>query len=403
MRGAVQRRGPMAPVIVLAWLVALALSALTAPTRAAGADEYQTIAPFAFLIDTDTGTVLFEKNADQPMAPASTAKIMTAEVAFHDLKEGRLKRDDQFVVSAHAWRDGGARSGGSSSFLAVNSSVRVEDLLRGLIIQSGNDAAITLAEGIAGSEEAFAKRMNDRAREIGLEHSNFANPWGRGDPAQKVTARDMARLAHYVIDTYPEDYKIFGEREFTWNKIRQVNRNPLLTMNIGADGLKTGDIAESGFGLVGSAVQNGQRLILVINGLKSARDRANEAQKLLAWGFRSFEQRTLFVAGDLVGTAAVYGGAQSSVDLAAEKDAKLLVQRGSAERLSGKIVYTGPLPAPIEAGAEVAHLKILRGDRELVDYPLRTAEAVPVGALPHRALDAGVELVGNLIRQRFAR
>ncbi len=336
---------------VLAALVATVVSACAPDlVRAAGPEEYQTIAPFAFLVDADTGTVLFEKNADQPMAPASTAKIMTAEVVFHDLKEGRLKLDDRFVVSEHAWRDGGARSGGSSSFLAVNSSVRVEDLLRGLVIQSGNDAAITLAEGVAGSETAFARRMNERAHDIGLEHSNFVNPWGRGDPAQKVTARDMARLAKYVIDTYPDYYRMFGEREFTWNKIRQLNRNPLLAMNIGADGLKTGDIAESGFGLVGSAVQNGQRLILVVNGLATARDRANEAQKLLSWGFRSFEERTLFSAGELVGSAAVYGGAQSSVKLATVRDAKLLVPRGSGERLSGRIVYDGPLPAPIEPG-----------------------------------------------------
>jgi serine-type D-Ala-D-Ala carboxypeptidase (penicillin-binding protein 5/6) len=384
-------------------LVAVVGACVAAPVRAAGLDDYQTIAPFALLVDTDTGTVLFEKNADQPMAPASTAKIMTAEVVFHDLKDGRLKLDDRFVVSEHAWRDGGARSGGSSSFLAVNSLVRVEDLIRGLVIQSGNDAAITLAEGVAGSEAAFARRMNERAHDIGLQHSNFVNPWGRGDPAQKVTARDMARLAHFIIDTYPDYYRMFGEREFTWNKIRQLNRNPLLTMNIGADGLKTGDIAESGFGLVGSAVQNGQRLILVINGLATARDRANEAQKLLAWGFRSFEERTLFSAGDLIGSAAVYGGAQASVNLAAVTDAKLLVPRGAGERLSGRIVYSGPLPAPIEVGTEVARLKISRGDHELVDYPLRTAEAVPVGSLPHRAWDAGVEYVGTLVRQRLAR
>lgn len=395
------RHGPSGHLIrALAVVAALIVGG---STQAAGTDDYQTIAPFALLADADTGTVLFEKNADAPMVPASTAKIMTAEVVFHEVKEGRLKLDDRFVVSEHAWRDGGARSGGSSSFLAINSSVRVEDLLRGLVIQSGNDAAITLAEGVAGSEEAFASRMNQRAQEIGLEHSTFANPWGRGDPAQKVTARDMARLAHYVIDTYPDLYRMFGEREFTWNKIRQLNRNPLLTMNIGADGLKTGDIAESGFGLVGSAVQNGQRLILVVNGLKTARDRANESQKLLAWGFRSFEDRTLFQPGDVVGSASVYGGAQAGVDLVAVKAAKLLVPRGSGERLSGRIVYTGPLAAPVEAGAEVAHLKVSRGTRELVDFPLKTAAAVPVGSLPRRAWDAGLEYVGTFVRQHLAR
>ena len=374
------------------------------PARAApAADEFQTIAAFALLVDAGTGSVLFEKNADAPMSPASTAKIMTAEVVFHELAEARLKLDDRFTVSEKAWREGGTRSGGSTSFLAINSSVRVADLLRGLLIQSGNDAAITLAEGIAGSEDAFATRMNARAAAIGLDHSHFVNAWGRGEPAQKVTARDMVRLARYVIDTYPEQYGIFGEREFTWNKIRQLNRNPLLAMGIGADGLKTGDIAESGFGLVGSAVQNGQRLVLVINGLKTAKDRANEAQKLLAWGFRSFEQRTLFGADEVVGSAPVYGGTQSSVKLLAIKPEILLVPRGSGERLAGTIVYTGPLAAPVAAGEEVATLKISRGGRELVSFPLKTAEAVAVGALPQRAWDAGVEAVGAFVRQHLAR
>ena len=389
----------------VAWALALIWLAAGGPAGAApsAGEDYQTIAPFALLVDAGTGSVLYEKNADAPMAPASTAKIMTGEVVFHELAEGRLKLDDRFAVSERAWREGGTRSGGSTSFLVINSSVRVADLLRGLLIQSGNDAAITLAEGIAGSEDAFAERMNARAAAIGLEHSHFANAWGRSDPAQKVTARDMVRLARYVIDTYPDNYKIFGEREFTWNKIRQLNRNPLLTMGLGADGLKTGDIAESGFGLVGSAVQNGQRLVLVINGLKTAKDRANEAQKLLAWGFRAFEQRALFEAGDVVGTASVYGGAQSSVKLLAVNRATLLVPRGSGERLSGTIVYTGPLPAPVEAGQAVASLKISRSGRELVSFPLKTAEAVPVGALPQRAWDAGYEVVGGFVRQHFAR
>ena len=382
-------------------LVFLFWAGLTPTCRAAAVDEYQTIAPFAYLVDAATGTVLFQKNGDMPMSPASTTKILTAEVIFHDLKEGRLKFDDRFVVSEHAWRDGGARSGGSAMFLAVNSSVRAEDLLRGLIIQSGNDAAITLAEGIAGSEEGFARRMNERAQVIGMLHSHFTNPWGKGDPDHKVTPADMARLAGYVIETYPDLYKIFGERDFTWNKIRQMNRNPLLTMGVGADGLKTGDLTESGYGLVGSAVQNGQRLIVVVNGLHTARDRANEAQKLLAWGFRSFEERTLFSTGEVVGSASVYGGVHSDVALATERATKVLVPRGSGERLSGKIVYNGPLVAPVEQGSEVATLRIARGSVDLIQVPLRTTEAVGVGPLPKRAFDAGLELVGGFVRDRL--
>ena len=383
------------------------LAAGVGPGRSAPAapasDGFQTTAPFAFLIDAETGTVLFDKNADGLMAPASTAKIMTAEIVFHEIKEGRLKLDDMFVVSENAWRHGGASSGGSSMFAALNSRIRVEDLIRGLVIQSGNDAAIALAEGISGSEDNFAGLMNRRAAEIGMTRSHFTNPWGRGDPDQKVTPRDMARLAGYVIRSYPEFYRYFGEREFTWNKIRQLNRNPLLTMNIGADGLKTGDIAESGFGLVGSAVQNGERLIVVVNGLKTGRDRANETLKLLSWGFRAFEPKALFGADEIVGAVPVYGGTAGSVSVVADGPVTLLVPRGPGERLSGKIVYTGPLVAPVDKGQPVAQLKILRGATELLSVPLRTAEQVPVGSLPHRALDAGLELVTGIVRQNFTR
>jgi serine-type D-Ala-D-Ala carboxypeptidase (penicillin-binding protein 5/6) len=256
---------------------------------------------------------------------------------------------------------------------------------------------------VAGSEDGFARRMNDRARAIGMAHSHFTNPWGRGDPDHRVTASDMAILANYVINTYPDLYKIFGEREFTWNKIRQPNRNPLLLMNIGADGLKTGDLDQSGYGLVGSAVQNDERLIVVVNGLKTARDRANEAQKLLAWGFRTFEERTLFTAGETVGSASVYGGAKSEVALGASKPIQVLVPRGSGERLSGRIVYTGPLLAPVAKGAQVAHLMVTRGQADLLDVPLETIEEVGVGSLQKRALDAGLELVGGFIRERLAK
>ncbi len=281
------------PTTLARSLLSLALLiGAAAPARAA--ESFQTQAPFALLMDVDTGSVLFDKNGDRQMAPASTTKILTAEITFREIKEGRLKLDDTFVVSENAWRSGGAKSGGSTMFAALNSRIPIEDLIQGLVVQSGNDAAITLAEGISGSEDNFAGLMNRRAREIGMMHSVFQNPWGRGDPNQRVTPRDMATLARFVIRTYPDFYRYFGEREFTWNKVRQLNRNPLLTMNIGADGLKTGDIAESGFGLVGSAVQNGERLIVVVNGLKTARDRANESFKLLTWGFRAFEARELF-------------------------------------------------------------------------------------------------------------
>jgi serine-type D-Ala-D-Ala carboxypeptidase (penicillin-binding protein 5/6) len=268
-------------------LLALVSLSLLAHPRTGWAAALQTKAPYALLIDDNTGAVVFAKNADAPMSPASTTKILTAEVVFRELVEGRLRLDDAVTISPRAAREGDAESGGSSMFAQANSQVRIEDLLRGLLITSGNDAAIALAERVAGSEENFAILMNKRARDLGMARSSFANAWGEGSPRQRVTARDMARLAAYVIHTYPQYYRYFGEAEFTWNNIRQLNRNPLLAMNIGADGVKTGHLAASGFGLVGSAVQNGHRLILVLNGTRSEQQRASEARKLLEWGFQA--------------------------------------------------------------------------------------------------------------------
>ena len=383
---------------------ALFLAAL-APARAqtAPAQAFQTSAPFAIVMDYDTRTVLLEKAADDLMPPASTAKMMTAEVIFHELTEKKLKLDDEFVISENAWRKGGGAAGGSTMFAQVNSKVKVDDLIRGLLIDSGNDAAIALAEGLAGSEEAFATLMNKRAREIGMERSTFTNPWGRGDAGQRVTPREMAILAAHIIQTYPDYYKYFGEREFTWNKVRQQNRNPLLTMDIGADGLKTGNIEESGFGLVGSAIQGGQRVIVVINGLKTANDRKDEARKLIQWGLRSFDTKILFNAGDVIGTAKVYGGASFEAPLVANGPVKLLIPRGSGERLTAKIIYQGPLVAPVEAGKEVARLRITRGAIQALDVPLKTQTAVETGPLWHRALDAALELGYGLIRRTFSK
>ncbi|MBN9083158.1 MAG: D-alanyl-D-alanine carboxypeptidase [Rhizobiales bacterium 62-17] len=377
-------------------LLAIALAFVPAGARA---QTITTSATWAILMDADTQSVLFEKNADQLMSPASLVKIMTAELVFKELKEGRHTLDETFVVSENAWRRGGAPSGGSSMFAPVNSQVRIEDLLRGLIVQSGNDAAIALAEGMAGSEETFAALMTKRARELGLRDSTFKNAWGRFDPEQKVTARDLARLSLHIIKTYPDYYKYFGEPEFTWNKIRQTNRNPLLTMNIGADGLKTGNIEDSGFGLVGSTVENGQRLILVLNGAKTARERAEESRKLLTWGMRGFDHKNVYAAGEPVGTAKVYGGAQGSVDLISDLPIRVMVPRGSTDRLSGRIVYTGPLIPPVRQGDEVARLKIYRGQVLALDTPLKAAETVDKGTLRQQALDAGLEWFSGLIRK----
>ena len=361
---------------------------------------FQTSAPQALLMDAETGSVLFEKNPDAPVTPASTVKIMTAELVFRELKEGRLKLDDEFTVSENAWRTGGAMARGSSMFASLNSKVRVEDLLRGITIVSGNDAAIVLAEGIAGSEEAFADRMTKRAAELGLPHLTFRNSWGKDNPAQKVTAREMTLLAAHIIKTYPEFYRYFSEREFTWNKIKQQNRNPLLGMDLGADGLKTGNIDEtSGYGLVGSGVLNGQRLILAIYGLRNAKDRSEEARKIMQWGYRTFESRALLAAGDNVGSARVYGGEQMNVALVASGPVRVLMPRGATERLTAKIVYQGPVMAPVQEGAEVARLRVYRGSVLALDAPLMAGETVAQGPLHRRAFDASLELGQSLFRK----
>ena len=380
-------------------LLALFASAVVLHATGLHAQSITTSCPYAVLMDAETRTILFEKGANEAVSPASTAKVMTAELVFSQIKASKLSLEDTFQISENAWRTGGAMSSGSAMFAQLNSRVRVEDLIRGLVIQSGNDAAIALAEGIAGSEGVFAGMMTRRARELGLTRSTFTNAWGKGDPSQKVTSRDMVMLADHLIRTYPDLYKYFGEKEFTWNKIRQLNRNPLLFMDIGADGLKTGNIDDSGYSLVGSAVENGQRLILAINGCKTGKERADESRKLLLWGFRSFESKTLFAAGEVIGAAKVYGGRRGDVPLVADSMIRIFVPRGSGDRLLGRIVYDGPIQAPVAEGARVARLKIFRGSVLALDLPLKASESVEIGSLPQRALDAGVEYSTGLMRK----
>ncbi len=359
---------------------------------------YDTDAPTAILIEASSGSVLFEKNPDELRAPSSMMKLMTAEVVFHAIKQGDVKLTDQYIVSENAWRKGGAPAGGSTMFAAIHSRIAVDDLLHGAIIQSGNDACMALAEGIAGSEKAFAEIMTKRARELGLTQSTFANSNGLPDPGNKMTVRELAKLARYVIHTYPEFYKLFGEREFTWNKIRQQNRNPLLNSLEGADGLKTGYTKEGGYGMVGSAVQNGMRLIVVVNGLDDPDDRMTEAKKLLEWGFRNFEARTLFAAQQPVGYAKVFGGESRSVKLASPEPVKVMVQKNGSDKLIARIVYNGPVRAPIEPGQPVGFVKVWRGTNIAVEAPVYAAESVGTGSTVRRAIDGASELVIGMFR-----
>ncbi|MFN3656314.1 MAG: D-alanyl-D-alanine carboxypeptidase family protein [Pseudolabrys sp.] len=388
--------------LIAAATVAAALSAaapaLAQRKDAPKKDEPQINAPHAILIDAEYGGVLFERDADKLIFPASLAKLMTAEYVFNEIKQGRIKLTDEYLVSENAWRRGGAPSHGSTMFAALHSRVPVQDLLRGMIIQSGNDACIVLAEAIAGNEAEFAARMTQRARQLGLTKSVFANSNGLPDPGTQVTTRELGILARHIIRSYPEFYPIYGENEFTWNKIRQQNRNPLLAMGIGADGMKTGFTKEAGYGLVGSAVQGGLRLIVVVNGLKTAKERADDAKKLLEWGFRSFEQRVLFAENQVVGSARVYGGASGSVPLTAGAPVRVMVPKSGADKLIARIVYTGPVAAPVQSGQAIGNLKVWRNDNLVLTMPLKATESVEKGSLPRRAFDAVTEMVIALFR-----
>lgn len=394
------RTWTLRPLVVVATTIVLVAAAWAAPNpRREG--EYNTAAPTAILIEADSGTVLFERSADDLVPPASLSKLMTAEVVFQQIAQGRLKLTDELLISTNAWRTGGAPSRTSSMFAPINSRVAVEDLLRGVIVQSGNDACIALAEAIARNEERFAALMTKRAREIGLTKATFGNSTGLPHPQQLMTVRELAQLARHIIRTYPDFYKIYSEREFTFNKIRQFNRNPLLAMNIGADGLKTGFTKEAGFGLVGSAVQNGLRLIVVVNGLKSDKERADEARKLLEWGFNNFQFNTLFADGQVIAHAKVYGSGQ--VPLVAQSEVKLMVQRGVRERIVARVTYAGPVRPPVQRGQRIGALKVWRGDTMALEVPLQAGEPVEQGSLPRRALDAVSEFFYALFRAGLQR
>ena len=385
--------------VVAAVLLLRLAGALAAPNSAAKKDEpFQITAAHVILIDAENGAVLYDKAADQLVAPASLAKLMTTAVVFDQISLGNITLDQEFVISENAWRKGGAPAGGSTMYAAIHSRVKVRDLLQGAIIQSGNDACIALAEAIAGNETDFARLMNDRARELGLTKSSFTNSTGLPDPNMRVTVRELAKLSAHIIQTYPEYYRWFGEREFTWNKIRQLNRNPLLTMGVGADGLKTGYTQEAGYNLVASAVQNGLRLIVVLAGAKSEKERADEAKKLLEWGFKGFESRLLFAEEQMVVEAKLFGGAKGSVPLVSKDAIRVLVPRGGNERLTAKVVYHGPVRAPVSQGQAIGALKVWRGDILTIDVPLQAGESVAAGSTTQRAVDAFSELMLKLFR-----
>jgi D-alanyl-D-alanine carboxypeptidase (penicillin-binding protein 5/6) len=337
----------------------------------------ETTARQALIMDYNTGTILFEKNADERMPPSSMSKIMTAYMVFKAIKEGRLKLDDTFPVSERAWR-----IQGSKMFVTLGSRVAVEDLIRGMIIQSGNDACVVLAEGLAGSEDAFAERMNEEAKKLGLTGSNFKNASGWPDPDHYMTARDLTTLAVHLIKEFPEFYKYDSEMSFTYGKdekgvpIKQGNRNPLLYKNLGADGLKTGHTDAAGYGLTASAIRDGRRVVMVLNGLPSMRGRAEESERLLEWAYREFANFKLVEAGQPVEKADVWLGDQPTVQLTAGKDFVVTMPKRARQQLKVTAVYDGPVPAPISKGQQVGKLVLSAPGINDIELPLVASESV---------------------------
>ena len=345
----------------------------------AAAGAFDTAARDAILVDFDTGTVLLDREADRPAPPASMSKLMTVYMVFERLREGTLALDDTIPVSEKAWRTGGSRM-----FIEVDTRVSVEDLLRGIIVQSGNDACVAIAEALSGSEQAFADAMNARAREIGLRDSHFTNASGLPDPDHVMSARDLAHLTAVIVREFPEYFHYFAETDFTWNDIRQNNRNPLLYREIGADGMKTGYTEAAGYSLTGTAVQNGRRLIVVVGGLGSARQRADEATRILGWGFRETRNYTLFEAGEEVETATVWLGKAPAVPLVLDEDLTITLSREARKGLKVAAVMDSPAPAPIAAGAELAVLRVTAPGVPGVEVPLKAGADVERSALPAR-------------------
>ncbi|WP_426957471.1 D-alanyl-D-alanine carboxypeptidase family protein [Muricoccus radiodurans] len=332
----------------------------------------------AIIVDADTGAVLLEKNADERMPPSSMSKLMTMYVVFDLLKQGRLQLDQQLPVSERAWR-----MQGSKMFVQIGSSVRVEDLMRGVIVQSGNDACIVLAEGISGSETQFAEMLNDYGRRIGLTASTFRNATGWPDPEHRMSARDLSILARRVINDHPEYYRYYSERSFRWNDINQENRNPLLGRVAGADGLKTGHTEEAGYGLTGSAKRGDRRLILVVNGMPSMAVRREETERLMEWGFREFENVALFRASDTIEEAPVYLGERVKVPLVGGRDVVLTLPRQWRRNLQVKIRYDSPVPAPVARGQELGRMEVSGQGVPNMSVPLLAgADVARLGLLP---------------------
>ena len=369
-------------------LIAALLGLCTSTVRAS--DALDVNAPQAILMDAATGAVLYEKAADDQVPPASMAKLMTLDVVFRALKDGRLKFEDEFPISANAYKKGGDRSGATTMFQPQGSSARVADLVSGIAIASANDACIAIAEGMAGSESAFAEQMMQAGKEIGFTKAHFTNPTGLPDPEMTMSVRELALLAQHLIREYPDYYGYFSTRNFSINNKLLLNKNPLFSANIGVDGLKTGASAGSGQGIVASAVQDGRRFIVVLNGETGDSDRTADARKLFDYGVKAFKEATVFDAGEVISTARVWGGMTWFVPVTSDAEVRIVVPRGKAEsaRLKATLVYQGPLRAPVKKGDAVGYLRVETLDGLVSKVPLKAGADVGRSGVLARGLDS---------------
>lgn len=375
--------------IITRALLAIVLLAAVPPALAQHSGEFTTKARNAILMDAATGAVLFQHNADELVPPASTSKLVTLAVLFKAMKDGKVKPEDEFMTSEHAWRTGGAPSGTSAMFIPINTKARVDEIIQGIIVQSGNDACITVAEALAGTEPAFAAQMQDEARRIGLKKSTFRNSTGLHNPEHLMTARELAILTRFLMNEYPEHYKIFAQREFLYRKHKFFNRNPLLSGGLGVDGVKTGHTKEAGYSMVVSASGDGRRLIGVVMGLGNETERREEARRLIEWGFRSFGEFKLFEAEEEVGHARVWGGSSMYVPLKGNGPVSVVLPRFPAnQKLKGEIVYQGPLKPPIKKGDQIAVLRVTSTSNAQSEAPLYAAEDIASGGVVRRGLDS---------------
>ncbi len=363
------------------------------------AEDFQISASQLLLLDDDTETILYEKQSDIPFFPASLAKLMTVEVVFHHLKEGLLKSTQKFKVSENAWRKGGAPSGTTTMFAKIKTEISVSDLLRGLIIVNGNDAAIILAEGISGDEAHFTKLMNQRAKIIGLSQSHFVNATGLPEEGQFVTVRDMIILARHIVQEYPDYYALYCEPHFTWNNIFQRNKNPLISKEIGVEGFGFGYSEKEGFSMVATISKNHRRLFLAINGLQDGKKYTKEIERILQWGMTAFDLKTIFTKEETVGRASVYGGKQNFVPLIVKTPISFMLSNEKKVNVKAKIKYHGPLKAPIVSGQSVGVIQILEDKKVLLEKPVFAGMNVQEGSFFAKVKNAFYEITIGWLRK----